>query len=283
MNADAIAAATGAAAASGLVAYSLLYEQFNIQIREIELTFENLPPAFDGYTILHLSDLHLTKLGLLEKRTMEIVARREVDCCAITGDVTANPRASDVFRRVCSAIRHRDPILSVLGNSEHKPWLDTQTIVDALTFDGFELLINSSTVIRRGDSIITFVGLDDPYSRLHDLEAAFRGVDPNGFVVCLAHCASVTPEVIGMGADLVLAGHTHGGQVRIPGIGVLWTHMRRNKSLNDGLYMPFDIARRTGIDAGHSVLFVNRGVGSSRLHLRFLCPPEIVYITLRRP
>ena len=282
MNADVIAAASGAAAASGLVAYSLLYEQFNIQVREIELTFASLPAAFDGYTILHLSDLHLTKFGLLERRATEIVARREVDCCAITGDVTASPRASDVFRRVCSAIRHRDPILSVLGNSEHKPWLDTQTIIDALTFDGLELLVNCSTAIRRGDESITFVGLDDPYSRLHDLETAFRGVDPKGFVICLTHCASVTPEVIGMGADLVLAGHTHGGQVRIPGIGVLWTHMRRNKSLNDGLYTSSDIARCTGIDAGHSVLFVNRGVGSSRLHLRFLCPPEIVYITLRR-
>lgn len=281
MNADVIAAAAGGAAASALAGYSLLYEQFNIQVRDIELAFEHLPAAFDGYTILHLSDLHLTKLGLLEKRTMEIVARREVDCCVITGDVTATPRASDVFRRVCSAIRHRDPILSVLGNSEHKPWLDTQTIIDALTFEGLELLINSSAVIRRGDQSITFVGLDDPYSRLHDLEAAFRGVDRGGFVVCLTHCASVTPEVIGMGADLVLAGHTHGGQVRIPCVGVLWTHMRRNKFFNDGLYNPADIARRTGIDAGHSVLFVNRGVGTSRLHFRFLCPPEIVYITLR--
>jgi uncharacterized protein len=282
LNASIIAAVAGGVAASALAAYSLLCEQSNIRVREIELAFDNLPPAFDGYTILHLSDQHLTKLGLLEKRTMEIVSRREVDCCVVTGDITANPRASDIFRRVCSAIPHRDPILSVLGNSEHKPWLDTDTIIDALTFDGLKLLINSSTTIRRGDDSITVVGLDDPYSRLHDLDAAFRGVDPKGFVVCLAHSASVTPEVIARGADLVLAGHTHGGQVRIPGVGMLWTHMRRNKSLNDGLYTSADLARRTGIDAGHSHLFVNRGVGTSKFHFRLFCRPEIVYITLRR-
>ncbi len=178
MNASTIAAVAGGSAASALAAYSLLYEQFNIRVREIELAFENLPPAFDGYTILHLSDLHLTKLGLLEKRTMGIISRREVDCCVVTGDVTANPRASDIFRRVCSAIPHRDPIFLVLGNSEHKPWLDTQTIIDALTFDGLTLLINSPAAIRRGDDGITVVGLDDPYSRLDDLDSAFGGVDP---------------------------------------------------------------------------------------------------------
>jgi hypothetical protein len=282
LNANTLVAVAGGAIAAGLFAYSTLHEQFNIRIRELELAFDNLPPAFDGYTLLHLSDLHLAKLGRLERRTMEIISRREVDGCVITGDVTAKPRASDTFRRVCSAIRHRDPILAILGNSEHKPWLDPDTLVQALTFDGLVMLVNSSTTVRRGAESITVVGLDDPYSRLADLDAAFDGIDPGGFVLCLTHTASVTPQVIARGADLVLAGHTHGGQVRFPGIGMLYTHMRRNKALNDGLYTPTDLARITGADPGHSVLFVNRGVGTSRLHIRFNCPPEIVYITLRR-
>jgi len=281
LNANIIAAIIGAIVAAA-IAYALFYEQFCIGVREIELEFPSLPHEFDGYVLLHLSDLHLTKLGLLERRTMEIAATREVDCCVITGDVTANPRASDVFRRVCSAIRHKDPIISVLGNSEHKPWLDTKTLIDALTFDGLKMLINSSTTIRRGDAKITVVGFDDPYSRLHDLDAAFNGVDSNDFIICLTHCPSPTPESIERGADLVLAGHTHGGQVRFPGIKFFWTHMRRNKILNDGLYFPTDLARLLGIESGSSILFVNRGVGTSRLHIRFFCPPEIVFITLRR-
>lgn len=282
LDSTTVATIAGAAAAAGFVSYTTLYEQFNLQVRKLELSFPNLPPAFDGYTILHISDLHLNKLGTLEKRLMRIISSREVDGCVVTGDVTANPRASDVFRRVCSAIRHRDPILMVLGNSEHKPWLDTDTLVQALTFDGLRMLVNSSTTISRGDQSIAVVGVDDPFSRLDDLGSAFEGVDPGGFILFLTHSACVAPEAISRGADLTLAGHTHGGQVRIPPIGALWTHMHSNQCLNDGLYTPADLRRLVGVNTEHSTVFVNRGVGTSRIHIRFLCSPEVVYITLRR-
>lgn len=275
-------AISGVAAAAGFCAYMMLYEQFNIKVRELELSFPNLPPAFDGYTLLHLSDLHLTKLGLLERRAMKIISGREVDGCFVTGDVTAEPRASDVFRRVCSAIKHRDPIMMVLGNSEHKPWLDSDMLVQALTFDGLQMLTNASTTITRGADSIVISGVDDAYSHRADLAAAFDGVNPNDFIVFLTHTPSITPDAIARGADLILSGHTHGGQVRIPGIGALWTHMDSHQALNSGLYMPNDLKRLTGVEPGDSKLFISRGVGTSRLHIRFLCPPEVVYITLRR-
>lgn len=265
-----------------LWAYMMFFEQFNIRVRELELSFPSLPPEFDGYTILHLSDLHVTKLGKLEKRTMEIIGGREIDACFVTGDVTANPRASDIWRRVCSAIRHRDPIFMVLGNSEHKPWLDTNTLVQALSFEGLVMLINSSATIRRGNAHISLTGVDDAYSRLSDVETAFSGVNPDDFIVFLTHCPSVAPDGIAKGADLVLAGHTHGGQVRFPLIGAIYTHMRSNKKLSDGLYTPDRLRAILRSDPGQSVLFVSRGVGTSRLHIRFLCRPEIAYITLRR-
>lgn len=282
MHPSTLAAIVGTVAAAGLGAYAILYEQFALQTRELELTFPNLPPAFDGYTILHLSDLHLTKLGLLEKRTMEVISKREVDGCLITGDVTAEPRASDIFRRICSVIPHRDPITMVLGNSEHKPWLDSSLLIEALSFKGLQMLNNRSVTLSRGNERITIAGVDDPFSHRSDLDAAFAGVDPDDFIIFLTHCPSTTPEAVSRGADLILSGHTHGGQVRLPVLGIVWTHMRRNKKLNNGLYDPQAIKRLTGVDAGNSVLFVNRGIGTSRLHIRFLCPPEIVYITLRR-
>lgn len=270
------------AVGAALIAYMLLYEQFDLRITELELSFPNLPAAFDGYTILHLSDQHLTKLGLLERKTMQIVSSREVDACFITGDVTAEPRASDVFRRVCSVIKSRDPIVMVLGNSEHKPWLDSDMLAGALTFDGLKLLINESTTFTRSRDKIAVVGVDDAYYGLSDLDAAFAGVNADDFVVFLTHTPSITPDAIARGADLILAGHTHGGQVRFPFIGAVWTHMHSNQALNSGLYGPEDISKLTGIDAGQSKLFISRGVGTSRLHIRFLCPPEVVYITLRK-
>ncbi len=89
-------------------------------------------------------------------------------------------------------------------------------------------------------------------------------------------------EGLGKGADLILAGHTHGGQVRFPGLGWFWTHMRSNKMLNDGLYASEALSRALNFDAGHSILFVSRGVGTSRLRLRLFCQPEIAWITLRK-
>lgn len=274
--------AIGGVIVAALIFYMVLYEQFNIQVKNLHLCFLNLPPAFEGYTILHLSDLHLTKLGKLERRVIEIIGSREVDTCFITGDVTAKPRASDIFRRVCSAIRHRDPIYMVLGNSEHKPWLDTSMLVEALKFDGLEMLINSSAIIRRGDEHIRVAGVDDAYSQLDDVDAAFEEVCDNEFVVFLTHSPCAAPKGIEKGADLVLAGHTHGGQVRFPFLGVIFTHTRSHKALNDGLYTSERLSKLLKTDPGHAILFVNRGIGTSRLHIRLLCPPEIVYITLHR-
>lgn len=268
--------------AGAIIVYSVFVEPYRIRVRELTLSFPNLPPAFDGYTILHVSDFHLTKLGKLERRTMELIGSREVDSCIITGDVTAEPRASDIFRRVCSAIRHRDTMFMVLGNSEHKPWLDPVTLVDALSFDGLRILVNSSAVIERDGQRTVLVGVDDAFEGFDDIGAAFEGVDPSEFIIFLTHCPSTTPAALRHGADLILAGHTHGGQIKLPGLKCFWTHMRANKRLNDGLYTPNLLSSILNTDAGSSALFVNRGLGMSRLRARLLCPPEIAYITLRR-
>lgn len=303
MDLNTLAAAAGGGAAALAAAYAALIEQFSIRVKHFHLQFGNLPPAFDGTVILHLSDLHLTKLGLLEHRLTQLVSTRPVDMCFVTGDITQDPCAVAVFRWIRSVIRGPETVYGVLGNSEHKPWLTTTELVEALSFEGMRLLTNESDVIRRGNDSIRVIGVDDAYSRCADLDAAFRGVDPTEFIIFLTHCPSVAPQAVERGADLILAGHTHGGQVRLPLLGPLWAHMHSNKNLNDGLYLPDHLCRllsdtvgagvRQGVsrvdrsprakspECG-SVLYVNRGVGTSKLHIRFLCPPEIAYITLHR-
>jgi len=282
LDVNTIAAVIGGAAAACLGGYMLLVEPFKIQLRKIDLSFPDLPFAFDGFTILHLSDFHVNKMGLLEKRLVDLISSLHTDVCVITGDVTVNPRAAAVFHQICARINADDPLYLVLGNSEHKPWVDTQEMVSALEHERIHMLINSSHAVKRGGQEIAVVGVDDPYSRMDDLKTAFDGVDPNAFILMLTHSPSVTPDAIRRGADLILSGHTHGGQVRFPGLDVLFTHMRANKALSDGLYTPDQLSSTLGFDAGGSALFVNRGIGTSRLHIRLLCPPEIAVITLRK-
>ena len=111
------------------IVYAWLIEPNKIQVKEFDVAFPNFPAEFDGYSILHLTDLHINAYGRAEKRLASLISSREVDACLITGDVTINPRATDSFRRLCSSIVSHEPIFLVLGNSEHKPWLDTPTLV----------------------------------------------------------------------------------------------------------------------------------------------------------
>ena len=233
--------ATASAAALG--AYMFLAEPYRIYVREFEFRYSNLPAEFDGYRILHVSDMHIRKFGTLEKRLCDIISSREVDACFFTGDVTAHHKAAWVFEEICSRLRCRDKAAFILGNSEHKPWVDSAKMAADLTFDGITLLNNANMTVERGGAKIVVAGVDDPYEYRHDIDKALEGVSPEDFIIFLTHCPSITQEVIERGADLVLAGHTHGGQIRLPFFGPMWTHMRRNSFLNDDVH--YDSERLT--------------------------------------
>ena len=224
-------------------------------------------------------------MGRLEKKWAAIIAGRPADICLWTGDIVRFVETVPVVFDLLPSIKTARPVYGVLGNSEHKPHVDTKQMVEAFRSqqrrDDFKLLVNSSATLKRGEVSISIVGVDDPYSGFSDFDAAFQGVDREGFVIVMAHCPSAAEKALQMGADLVLSGHTHGGQLRIPGCGVLWTHMKAPTPLNDGLYFVAkdcpDIPAKPG-----AAVFVHRGVGTSKIPIRFMCKPEIVYITLKR-
>lgn len=258
----------------------MLYEPYRVTVTRHNLHFSNLPKELDGFTILHLSDLHTTKYGLLEKRAESIISSLCYDICVITGDLSTSPVALPHIRRMLGSARQECPVYVVLGNSEYKPWADTGVIVHACEKQGFVVLVNSSTEVKGNGSSFVLVGLDDAYSGLHDVSAAFSAVTKGAFVVALSHCPSVVDEIIKQGASLVLSGHTHGGQLKIPGFGVLWSHMRHNRKLNEGYYSPDILSSLLKFEAGESKLFVSRGLGTSRVHMRLNCRPEIALLTL---
>ena len=269
------------AGAAGLLTAYMHFESYFVSLVYFQMGFHKLPESFDGLRILHLSDTHTTKFGLLEQIAQTIINSLDYDICIITGDLSTTPEAISHIDRIISSRKHDCPVYVVTGNSEYKPWTDNESIVESCRCHGYVALSNSSEEFRNQDSSIYFAGVDYAYTHHHNVDKAFASIPENSFIIGLTHRPSITDEMISHGAALTLAGHTHGGQIRLPGLGVIWSHMSRNMQLNDGYYSSERLSSILGIDAGDAQLFVNRGLGTSRFHLRLNCRPQIALIRLR--
>jgi uncharacterized protein len=280
----------GAAAVAGF-AYSVLVEPYRLGMTRLEFTFDRLPREFDGFTILHLTDLHMKKQSWLqnlcnsrlERKILAYVAGRPVDLIAITGDAELRgERGFQAMRDMLSVIPSTYGAYFVPGNGEYQDY-DVERALTALDSWGVKTLRNASCVIEKDGARISLLGVDDPFTRHNDLRAAAQGVPSEDFKILLAHSPSVGREALKEKVDLMLSGHTHGGQVRLPFVGALYTHLGKGSpKLDMGVYEGARLSARTGLDAGDSKVFVSRGVGLSEFYIRFMCPPEIATITLRR-
>jgi uncharacterized protein len=278
------------ATAVGL-AYSVLVEPYRLGMTRLEFSFDRLPSEFDGFTILQLSDLHMKKESWLqnlcnsrlERKILGYVAGRPVDLIAITGDAELRgARGFQAMRDLLSAVPSTYGAYFVPGNGEYQDY-DVERALTALGSWGVRTLRNSSCVIERDGARISLLGVDDPFTRHDDFQAAAQGVPSEDFKILLAHSPSIGREAVQAKVDLMLSGHTHGGQVRFPLVGALYTHLGKGSpKLDMGVYEGARLAARTGLDAGDTKVFVSRGVGLSEFYIRFLCPPEIATITLRR-
>ncbi|MCS6884626.1 MAG: hypothetical protein NZ558_04290, partial [Blastocatellia bacterium] len=138
---------------------------------------------------------------------------------------------------------------------------------------GIRILRNSHERLERNGAAIYLIGVDDPHLWMDDLKKALRGVPADACKILLAHSADIWEEAVRSGVDLILSGHTHGGQVRLPLLGALIANTRKiPRAYAAGL---FDLT-------DHTQLFVNRGLGHSTLPLRFLCRPQVAIVTLRK-
>ena len=263
-----------------LAAVYALVEPYFTRIVTLEIRLTNLPAAFNGFRILHLTDLHTRKRGLLEKRAARLLASERADAIFVTGDSLKALSAAPVVRDLLDTVQCDGPRISVLGNAEHKPWIDQSYVEQAVRDTGVQLLVNSSLSIEKGGESIRVVGVDDAFTGRADMDAAFSGVAKDEFVVFLTHCPSVSEEAVRRGAAVVLAGHTHGGQVRFPGLPMIWTHMRSSKHVNDGLYVGRQLTPAAARSVDGPAVYVSRGFGTSRLPIRFRCRPEIARIVL---
>jgi predicted MPP superfamily phosphohydrolase len=265
-----IGAAVVAAFVDGFV-----IEPARLETKRLSLAMPDLPQAFDGLRIAQISDLHLHERMHVHSQIIDAVRAEHPHILVITGDLVDHPGRADVcaafVRELCQA--SSAPVFIVRGNWDHRAFPTRRSIErwDAeLRQAGAHVLVNGSVRLhRRGDSI-WLAGTDDPYFGHADLDATFEDVPQSGFAVVLTHAPEDFEELAEFPrAQLVLAGHTHGGQVRLPIVGALRVPSRYGTRYARGLFR-----------IGDTLFYVNAGIGMSHMPVRFLCRPEFTLLTL---
>lgn len=241
-----------------------------VGLTPVEFTFPHLPPAFDGYTVLHLSDLHVgTVPGLLEALPA-LLGRITADLVVITGDFQtkgepAAPDAARLLAPVVAVLHPADGILAVLGNH------DSADLVDALAPLNVRVLINEAVTLTRRGEHIHIIGTDDVFAFHSPAAQAALALRQDGFRMVLGHTVDLVTPAEQQGYALYLSGHTHGGQVCLPGGRPIFTALDRHRTLAKGAW-------RHGRLQGYT----SSGTGSGIPPLRFHSRPEAAVITLRR-
>ena len=236
---------------------------------EVTLEFPDLPSAFDGYRVAHLSDLHVSAAARADRTTgvVRLVNAQSPDLIAITGDLvdgTASRRLDDVAP--LGKLRAADGVVGCTGNHEYfSGWGAWRVIFRSL---GIRILENERVVVRRGEESLAIIGINDPASHDSDIRIASDMVPDGAFRILLAHRPTHLAEHAACGVRLQLSGHTHGGAV----IGLDRLVARANEGHVRGLYSEHGIS-----------LYVNSGTGQwAGFPTRLGVSPEITIITLRR-
>ncbi len=274
--------AAGAGALGALV-YAVAVEPYAIRVVRLELSAPRLPRAFDGYTVCQISDLHTSQMGRRERLIRDLMGTLPVpDLIAVTGDLVHTPRGIPPFLELAQSFQARDGIYAIFGNSEHKNGVRPHALARTLADNGITPLLNRHVVLERAGETFALAGVDDPVNDQDRLPDALHGIPDGLFTLLLMHSPDGIAEAVVRGVDVVLSGHTHGGQVRLPLFGAPHTHTILGRRMSDGYYAAKRLRRAIGIRPGRTQLYVTRGLGVSGLALRFLAPPELTLLTLRR-
>ncbi len=267
------------AAAAGLALYSGELERHDLEVTRQTITLAHLPTAFHGFTIAQISDIHFqeyTEAFFLE-RVIKTANDLLPDLVALTGDyITDGPFPSsyaenrighcvEMLGKINAPLRY-----AVLGN--HDALVNPDSVTDNLQSHGIPVLANRYVAVERQQQRIWLSGIEDACIQRPDLQAAVPKptVRQNEPVILLGHEPDFGDVVAKHGVDLMLSGHTHGGQIRIPLMRPHFLPELGDKYV-EGLF---------AID--QMQLYVNRGIGTVSLPFRFRCRPELTLITLQQ-
>lgn len=266
--------------------YGLIFGWKCLSVKQIELSFPNLPAEFDGYKIVHLSDLHVGTHGqqtaFLEK-VVQGVNEQQADLIVFTGDLV-NTSADEIipFEPILSRLHAPDGVISVLGNHDYclygmgerptDPRDGAKQVIQNERRIGWDLLLNEHRLIQRNEAQIAIIGVENtgkpPFPEIGDLNAAMAELPDSIFSILLSHDPShwrmeVLPNT---SIPLTLSGHTHAAQIKIGG----WSPSQWLYSEWSGLYTK-----------GKQYLFVSEGTGGT-IPFRLGTRPEVVVFTLKK-
>src|SRR5216683_2798362 len=255
--------------ALGEMARVALSEPFMLAIERQQIYLRRLPKALDGLRVVHLSDLHygpIVNPRHLE-RAIEAANDLHPDLIALTGDYISHDRSyAAPCAEVVGRLQARYGVYAVLGNHDH--WTDAALITDLFRAEGITVLVNEGMrVDLRGDSF-WLAGVNDTMVGLEDLPLALAGSRDDELKLLLAHNPIILRRAARVGVDLVLSGHTHGGQVTL--------RSEKSHSGRPRRRMLRGLGRR-----GSTQIYVTRGLGTVVLPIRYGCPPEVSLLELR--
>ena len=233
-----------------------------VEIRHNRIESPDLPKAFDGFTIVQLSDLHVEMSEAAMERVIDLLGEARYDVCVLTGDYrggTCGPYDTTLVGMARVRAGLKGPIYGVLGDH------DTICMVPGLEAMGIRMLLNESDVIERCGRRLHIGGIDDAhFYGMDNIEKAAAAIPHNEFSILISHTPEVYRQAAHADFNVLLSGHTHGGQICLPGGIPITLDSVLPRSMGSGAWKYHDMIGYTSVGAGSSVVPV-----------RFNCPPEI--------
>ncbi|MCA0972118.1 metallophosphoesterase [Halobacillus litoralis] len=255
------------------VAAIVLYIEDNILSEtEIIVTDQELPEAFDGYKIVHLSDLHSKWFGEDQKRLIERVEEQNPDLIVFTGDLLDRSRNQlEPGVTLLTQLKNTAPVYFVTGNHERGSG-KTKELIEELEAQEVHVLRNESLELQRKGEVISLAGVEDPTFSGSFSERVVQTLSGESYTILLSHRPEFFSLYQEQGADLVFSGHAHGGQFRVPFIGGL-------VAPGQGVFPAYTSGKHEEVG---TTMIVSRGLGNSIFPQRLFNRPEIVSVELKK-
>jgi hypothetical protein len=249
---------------------TFLIEPNVVLVEELRVKSKKIPKYLRNFKIAQISDIHLKGIGFREEKSYEILKSIKPNLIVVTGDLIDDKRNKDVGIEYVKELSRISEVMITFGNWEHWSLNNLKSFKKELEdIKNVKVLNNKAVNLKMNISII---GVDDPYTYNDNLNLAMKDVSNYSFKILLAHSPQIIDKAVDAKIDLVLCGHTHGGQVAIPLLGPPFVPLPKK-------YRKY-IAGNFIIK--NTIMHVNRGLGTAILPIRFLCPAEITILLLSK-